>query len=102
MKYHFCVKRPKEGDVNNEVVKMVRVLLKGGTVHWGKRGQVVAFTEPLHSDGTPAVELGYLNMLVKAPLMDYLRDKKRLGKITVITKGWTKIMKGKPKIYPRA
>lgn len=93
MKYTYCVKRPESGDMNNEIRKMARVLLKGGIVRWGKHGQVKAITEPLHSNGTPAIELGYLNMLVKAPFLDYLRDKFTLGKYTTIQKGWPKIVK---------
>ena len=94
MKYTFCVKRPKEGDMDNEIVKMAIVLLKGGIVHWGKAGKVKAFTEPLHNDGTPAVEIGYINMLVEAPLMDFLRDKIKLSKCTIIQLGWPKMAKG--------
>lgn len=101
MKYTFCVKRPKYGEANNEIVKMAKVLLKGGIVHWGKAGKVKAFTEPLHNDGTPAIELGYINMLVEAPFLDYLRDKIKFRKRTIIEEGWPKMMPGQPKRYPR-
>lgn len=101
MKYTFCVKRPKNGDFSNEIVMMSRTLLMGGTVHWGKAGKVIGFTEPVHKNGTPAVELGYVNMLVKAPFVDYLRDKIRFRKLTIIEKGWPKMLPGAQKRYSR-
>jgi hypothetical protein len=102
MKWHFCLKRFAAEQEGSEVAKMASVLLRGGIVHWGRFSQVKAFTEPLHQDGTPAVELGYINMLVEGPAIDYLKDKIKLSKITKITVGWPRIMKGQPKRYPRA
>lgn len=90
MKWHFCVKRPIEGQKDNEIVIMAKTLIKGGVVRWGRFSQVKAFTEPLHKDGTPAVELGYINMLVEGPVISYIRDKMKFSKVTIITKGWPK------------
>lgn len=99
MKYRFEVKRPKAGDSSNEVNKMSECLLEGGTVHWGKNGFVKGFTQPLNDDGTPAKELGYINMLIEAPIWDYLRDLLRLSKSTMVIKGWPTMAKGERNEY---
>ncbi len=89
MKYTCCIRRPKQGEDLNEVVnKWNRILLKGGTVHWRKGCDFKAFVEPIHEDGTPAVELGYIYMLVEGPLIGYLKDKIEYGIKCAIHRGW--------------
>ena len=91
MKYRFEVKLPKPGDMTNEVNKIAHVLNNGGRVRWGKRGQIKGFTIPLNPDKTPATQLGYLNMLVEAPVTDYFKDLIRAHKRATILIGWPKM-----------
>jgi hypothetical protein len=90
MKYSYEVKLPKPGDMTNEVNQMAMALKQGVKIHWGN-GEVKGFTIPLNTDGTPATQLGYLNMLVEAPVTDYLKDWFDYRKRATIKIGWPKL-----------
>lgn len=99
MKWSFYIKRPEIGDTNNEVIKMCTALNRGQTVRWGKNAKVMGFTEP-YANGKPDVSAGYINMLVRGSLVDYLKDKKEFSKYAMIVKGWPQLLKEAPKRYP--
>lgn len=91
MKYSFEVKLPKPGDMTNEINRMSVALDQGRRILWGKYGEIKGFTIPLNADGTPATQLGYLNMLVEAPVTEYLKDWVKHHKLATIKIGWPKL-----------
>ena len=91
MKYRIEVKLPEPGDMTNEINKIAKLISQGVKVKWGERGEIKGFTIPLNPDKTAATQLGYLNMLVEAPVTQYAKDVINCHNRAAILRGWPKI-----------